>query len=447
MGDSIADSHQWSFMSTAHSPTQSPSSGRRNKAGSLLWLLLLTALLRGAAGWALAPQLAEDPDSYGLIANNLVTRWSYSTSLPDQTPVPTAYRPPIYPWALACSSMLLGKTVSPLIVGSLHLALGIATVGLTWYLGQCWGLARGATLAAFLTLCDPLLWYQSSQVMTETLATFLVVVGLVTLTRLSDRGNWQAACAAGAALGLASLCRPPLLVWFLLSCGACVALPVPRARKLACLATMALTGVLALAPWIIRNIIQFKRPIVATTHGGYTLHLANNPSFYHHLATAPWGQIWNAQNLPPIANTPVRPGPQNPDPGVELNHDQLHYEAAWTAIGNEPRAFAWSCAVRLGRLWRLAPHQASAAESLPRRVLRWTVGLWYTGLFCLAVRGIWQLKREVWTTAWMWGILLALALTAVHTLYWSNVRMRAPVTPFLCLLAASGATTLRATQK
>jgi hypothetical protein len=433
-------------MSAAYSPTKSPSNGHRNKAGSLLGLLLLTALLRGAAGWALAPQLAEDPDSYRLIANNLVTRGSYSTSLPDQTPVPTAYRPPIYPWALACSAMP-GKTVSPLIVGSLHLILGMATVGLTWYLGQCWGLARGATLAAFLTLCDPLLWYQSSQVMTETLATFLVVVGLVTLTRLSDRGTWQAACAAGVALGLSSLCRPSLLVWFLLSCGACVALPVPRARKLVCLATIALTGVLVLAPWIIRNAIQFKRPIVTTTHGGYTFHLANNASFYDHLETAPWGQIWGAHNLPPIANAPVRPRSRKPYPAVELNQDQLHYEAAWTAIRNKPRAFAWSCAVRLGRLWRLAPHQVSATESLPRRVLRWAVGLWYAGLFCLAVRGLWKLKSEVWKTAWMWGILLALALSAVHTLYWSNVRMRAPVTPFLCLLAASGATTLRATRK
>ena len=433
-------------MSAAHSSTEPLPAGQPNRAVSLLGLLFLTALLRAAAGWALAPQLAEDPDSYLIIANNLVNRGSYSTSLPDQTPVPTAYRPPIYPWALACFGML-GKSVNPLIVGSLHVILGMVTIGLTWYLGQCWGLARGATLAAFLTLCDPLLLYQSGQVMTETMATCLVLVGLVALTRLSHRGDWQSACFAGATLGLSSLCRPSLLVWFLLSCGACMLLPVPRARKLACLATVALTGILVLAPWVIRNTVQFKRPIVTTTHGGYTLHLANNASFYRHLEAAPWGQIWDARNLPNIANTPALPKPSKLDPAGELNRDRLHYEAAWEAIRNKPRAFAWSCVVRLGRLWRLAPHQASTAESLPRRGLRWAVGLWYTGLFCLAVRGLWTLKRKVWKTAWLWGILLALALTAVHSLYWSNVRMRAPVTPFLCLLAATGATTLRTTRK
>ncbi|MEE3370189.1 MAG: glycosyltransferase family 39 protein [Planctomycetota bacterium] len=433
-------------MSPAHSPTKTPPSTRRNKAGSLLLLLFLTALLRGAGGWALAPQLAADPDSYRLIAHNLVNRGSFSTSPPDQAPVPTAYRPPIYPWALACCA-ILGKSVSPVIVGSLHVALGMATVGLTWYLGQCWGLARGAILAAFLTACDPLLWYQSSQVMTETMATFLVMLGLVALTRLSHRGNWQSACFAGVALGLSSLCRPSLLAWFLLSCGACLLLPVPRARKLACLAVVGLTGVLVLAPWIIRNTIQFHRPIVTTTHGGYTLHLANNSSFYRHLETAPWGKVWEAHNLPAIASPPDHPKSRKLDPGDELNRDRLHYKAAWDAIRNQPSTFAWSCAVRWGRLWRLAPHQTSAAESLSRRALRWAVGLWYTGLFCLAVRGLWKLKNVVWKTAWLWGILLTLALTTVHTCYWSNVRMRAPVTPFLCLLAATGTTTLRATRK
>ncbi|MBB76065.1 MAG: hypothetical protein CMJ75_16280 [Planctomycetaceae bacterium] len=433
-------------MSPPLSPTRPPLTTRRNRTRSLLLLLFLTALLRGAGSWALAPQLAADPDSYRLIAQNLVNRGSYSTSLPDQTPVPTAYRPPIFPWALACCAILT-KSVSPIIVGSLHVALGMATVGLTWYLGQRWGLARGATLAAFLTVCDPLLCYQSSQVMTETTATFLVMLGLVALTRLSHRGNWQSACFAGVTLGLSSLCRPSLLAWFLLSCGACLVLPFPRARKLACLAVVALTGVLVLAPWIIRNTIQFHRPIVTTTHGGYTLHLANNSSFYRHLETAPWGKVWQAQNLPPIASPPDRPKTRKLDPGRELHRDRLHYEAAWEAIGNQPSTFFWSCAVRCGRLWRLAPHRTSAAESISRQSLRWAVGLWYTGLFCLAVRGLWKLKNAAWKTAWLWGILLAVVLTAVHTFYWSNVRMRAPVTPFLCLLAATGATTLRTTQK
>ena len=42
------------------------------------------------------------------------------------------------------------------------------------------------------------------------------------------------------------------------------------------------------------------------------------------------------------------------------------------------------------------------------------------------------------TTTIIWGLLLCFTFTAVHALYWSNMRMRAPLMPFICLMAASG---------
>jgi hypothetical protein len=39
----------------------------------------------------------------------------------------------------------------------------------------------------------------------------------------------------------------------------------------------------------------------------------------------------------------------------------------------------------------------------------------------------------------MWGILLALVFTAVHTFYWTNIRMRAPLMPAVAIAAAAGA--------
>ncbi len=37
---------------------------------------------------------------------------------------------------------------------------------------------------------------------------------------------------------------------------------------------------LTISPWAIRNWQVFGRPIITTTHGGYTLWLANNPAYY-----------------------------------------------------------------------------------------------------------------------------------------------------------------------
>jgi hypothetical protein len=38
----------------------------------------------------------------------------------------------------------------------------------------------------------------------------------------------------------------------------------------------------------------------------------------------------------------------------------------------------------------------------------------------------------------LYVVALAIVLTVVHTFYWSNLRMRVPIVPALCVLAAIG---------
>jgi hypothetical protein len=37
----------------------------------------------------------------------------------------------------------------------------------------------------------------------------------------------------------------------------------------------------------------------------------------------------------------------------------------------------------------------------------------------------------------VWGVLLCVAFTGVHAFYWSNLRMRAPLMPFVAVVAAA----------
>ena len=53
--------------------------------------------------------------------------------------------------------------------------------------------------------------------------------------------------------------------------------------------------------------------------------------------------------------------------------------------------------------------------------------------------GLIHLRKELRTPPWLWGMLLVLTFMAVHTFYWTNIRMRAPLMPFLCLVAAAAA--------
>ena len=110
--------------------------------------------------------------------------------------------------------------VTPNAVAVIHVLTGMLTVVVVWVLsGQAWGRGRLGFLAALLVAVDPILLHQSAEVMTETLATLLCVLGLLALTQWSHRQTLWAGAIAGAVLGLAILCRPTFLIWAAL-CGA-----------------------------------------------------------------------------------------------------------------------------------------------------------------------------------------------------------------------------------
>lgn len=422
----------------------STTSNRRQERNwpSLVALLLFALAVRAGVLVAMPGGLDRDPDGYRRIAENVLRSGVYSFDLPrssyaqDETLSPTAYRPPLYP--LLLTKFDVEQRISPLRVGLLHLFLGVATVWLTWHVARLWKLGHWSLVAGALVACDPILLNQSTQVMTETLATFLAVLALFSLTRLNHAPTpWNAALAGGA-IGLAVLCRPTFLPWLVL---AALATPFLRASvglRLANLAAFAIAAAAVLAPWTIRNYQVFGRPIVTTTHGGYTLALGNNSSFYDYLREGKWGTVWNSTGLEP--ELLITWSGFSPSQEPELDYDELAYRVANESIREQPFMFAYACLYRVGQLWSPLPHDVEGESPSPtRQLLRFPVAVWYVVVFVLAIGGACSLRRQLIRAPWVWGILLSLAFTVVHTLYWSNLRMRAPLMPFICLLAAIGA--------
>ncbi len=201
-----------------------------------------------------------------------------------------------------------------------------------------------------------------------------------------------------------------------------------------------------LRAWTIRNQIQFGKPIVTTTHGGYTLLLANNPEFYEWLRSGAWGSVWRSDRFD--ADWSRR------RPRDEVQADRMAYDEAWQTIGHQPGTFAYACLVRLGRFWSPLPHQLTADESVMRRLARWAVAAWYAIKFFFAAIGaawcFWRSGKDDEcrrmddsllsqpSATWLWGLLLILCLSAVHTVYWTDMRMRAPAMPVVALAAAAG---------
>jgi hypothetical protein len=473
----------------------------------LAGLLVFTLIVRGGVLWAMRDNLRQDPDAYREIAENLLRHGEFALGKDDpanvQPPRPTAYRPPLYPVVLSNLPSAGGRQISRAKVAALHLLLGVATAWLTWLTarrllcrvepasaaragppesgaGGGPALAKASLshptiaplLAGVLVVCDPILLNQQTLVMTETLAAFLAMLSLWCLARFDANRSWFNAALAGGAIGLAILCRPTFLPWL----GLVVMVLIFVRRKnskfriqnsqssllgdfgwrLGNLAGLVIVAAGVLSPWAIRNYRVFGKPIVTTTHGGYTLLLGNNQWFIDWIVTDREGLPWTppAYDRHLLNRVDIRARSSGSPSGAsfsvaeELAMDKLNYERAYHMIHRHPWGFSRACIYRVRQLWSPLPHRLTADESLARRSLRYVTAAWYCGVYLLAAVGIWGLVRQrgtpqrafptaLFQPPWVWGVLLCLAFTAVHTFYWTNLRMRAPLMPFVALLAAA----------
>ena len=452
-----------------------PSSSR----WALLLVLLTAAVVRGGVLWVMRDNLSEDRDAYREIAWNLAVHRTYGLDTGLERPRPTAYRPPLYPvllTKLAEESREVTPDVWPIRVAVLHWLLGMGTVWLTWIVAGM--LCRETpprtarewrpTLAALFVACDPILLYWSTYVMTETLAAFLAILALCTLARFHfDRRPLNAAFA-GCVLGLAVLCRPTFLPWaglcgigmlFLQASGGRQPPDTSRiwqyVRRAGNLAALGLSAAIVVSAWGYRNYQQFGKPIITTTHGGYTLYLGNNEEFYAYVGQGAFNRPWLSEGfdsrwegdklLNRIAIDRAGRGPfklLSTDfalPIDELSDDALAYNRARGCMRREPVRLVEACLFRLAQLWSPLPNKLTADESWQRAMLRYLTAGWYLGIYAAALAGVWRLGGKLLRSPWIWGVLLCLVFTGVHTFYWSNLRMRAPLMPFVAILAGVGA--------
>jgi hypothetical protein len=386
------------------------------------WLLAVVVLGFGARLATAAPWLGrlDDPDNYLRLAGALAAGRGFVWD-----GRPTAYRPPLYPMVLAPLVAAFGGGARlGWAIGGLHAVLGAATVWLTALTARRWGLAPGPTLAAAIVVAfDPVLVSQSRMVMTETLAAFLLAASLAVLALDGLRG----AALGGLVLGLAALCRPSTLpAAALLAAAAMLTGPGSRASRVYRGAIVGLTTLAVLAPWALRNARVLGEPVWTTTHGGYTLALANNPTYYAEVLDGPPGAVWSGANQKRWFDAvgPTVAGLSEPAADRRLR------DSALALVRQRPRDFARATAARLSRFWNVVPAGAVYPGWVRALVALWTVPLWIGLIAGLA-------RLHTWTWPRITAPLWLLALTAVHAVYWTDMRMRAPLVPAIALIVVS----------
>ncbi len=434
-----------------------------------------------------AGELNSDPDAY--VAHAATWRQTGGYNVPG-TDTPTAFRPPFYP-ALLVALQLTGMKVR-VAIGLINVVAGALMIIATWWLARMIGLrGRWPGVAAAVVALDPLLLRYTVLPMTEVLAAALVSFAVLQVLKarlfvtlpVGEDGRLnspsKSAIVAGVCFGLGGLCRPVILV-------TCAVLTLVQAamlcwqalrrdrsleqslekRRLAALmgrvvVLPALVAGLILLPWIIRNAVQFNAFVPATSHGGYTLLLGNNDEFYDEVVLAEGNPAWSGESLNRWQQQLQAQLSRDETLIGELAVYRWMYDRAIGTIQDRPGDFVRACVLRWRRFWALSPAVDAESETSGRLVFPVTV--WYailwTGLAGSGLLGVQhcqilkcfrraggvrnegndsspQVIRDVTNLQLLW--LAVLSVLILHTFYWTNARMRAPVMGLLCVLAAIG---------
>lgn len=429
------------------SSAKTPTTMRMSYA--LTALLMLGIVIRLSAGWFRPLDLILDSDGYLAHAEMLKDGEGFAG---PSTHRPTAFRPPAYPIALAGLRWLgMSPQVSVMLI---HQLSSIAIILCVWRLCQQLELTGLASLlATAITAFDPLLVRYSILPMTEVPAAAMLIAAIVALKAAEQPHQTSAGTVnsfrilAGVLFGLGSLVRPVLLVscallvfWRLLLKGKSSS-PVRHGVTVTILPMVA--AVVAISPWIVRNAVQFGKIIPATTHGGYTLALGNNPDFYRDVIEGGTGFPWPGPQLDAWQQRMIAEAAAQGVPAdSETAQDAWYYQQAFTSIKAEPANFLRSCLLRLRRFCAITP---GTDDGLPR-FLTTSIAIWYGLIGIGIVATIWNrafgyLRRTSHNAvsgslADYWLVIVSFMI--LHAVYWTDARMRAPVMPLVAIVSVVG---------
>lgn len=190
---------------------------------------------------------------------------------------PTALHPPLFPLVLAIPSALgLDSYNAHRVVVCL---IGTGTIVGVGLLARHVAGDRAGLLAAALAALSPVLVSADSAVMSETLLGLLVVLCALCAYRLRERPTAARAALLGALIGLAALTRGEALLLVLLL------LPWQQPKSAA---LVVLACAVVLAPWTIRNLSDFNKPVLLSTNEGGLIAGANCPSTYRGRDIGSW---------------------------------------------------------------------------------------------------------------------------------------------------------------
>ena len=356
--------------------------------------------------------VSSDAQAYHSLAVNLLSRHEFVTTIdpPHSTAVPYAIRPPLTPFLLAAAYRVAGQ--SPRVTQGTMALVGAAGCALAAVLAaELFGMSVGI-MAGLLAAADPFLVFLASMPLTENLAVLLYAWLAILLVRLDASSRLSGAIGAGAVFGVGVLNKPPLLgalplliAWLL------VTGRHDARRTLALAAVLVVAAAVTVSPWTLRNYARFGAVVPITVQSGAVMHQANGFHADYAIDRLEHGATgwYNAASAPPSLGE-MRP----------VESDRRQGRAAVEFIRTHPRKFAEQALRKMRIFW----------GAYPSSIHRISWGL----IAALSLAGVYMTRRS-------WRRLMPLYILIVQTatipvLFTSMPRFRAPVEPFLLILAA-----------
>ncbi|MEY2565775.1 MAG: hypothetical protein QOE35_304 [Actinomycetota bacterium] len=395
-----------------------------------VWLLLGLALAVRVVV-ALADRnirLVDDPADYHRLAVSLAHHHSFGPSVLAAGGGPTAFRPPLYPLFLGAVYAVAGVSVGAALVA--QAVLGVVVVALVGILGwQLWGRRAGLVALGLAAVYPPLILVGGS-LLSESVALPLElgVLAAVLEARRTGRHVTRWAAVAGVLLGLAVLARPTngvlavplaLLLW---------GRPLLARRTLAPLAAAAGLAVVVVVPWTIRNTEAFDRVVLVSTSNSFVVGGVYNRTADHDSRhPALWRPPTAVPGLAPLFHDPTLDEAELAKRVDDAGRRYIRAHPGYLA-----RSVFWNGA----RLFDLTGPDQALDAARPLGYGRTAADVWLAGyalgavlaVIGVAVGALRGTPRAFWLTA-----LLFVAVT-IPTL--GTSRYRAPVEPFILLLAA-----------
>jgi 4-amino-4-deoxy-L-arabinose transferase-like glycosyltransferase len=239
--------------------------------GSAIWIILLGLFLRVL--WAIAVPVDPVSDSYAYdtFARNLATGQGYGWKNNE----PTAYWPVGTSAVYAIFYWILGHTYWPIVV--FNLLLAVISIGGCIYLAELWFNRQIAIVTGLLLALWPSQIQFTTVLASELLFNALIVVALALWfsenLSLRSRVIW-----VGIVLAAASYVRPIALLMPILF----LLWRYIKTQELfkTVTATLVMLVLMAglIAPWSIRNTLEFGQFVTISTNGGANLWMGNNPA-------------------------------------------------------------------------------------------------------------------------------------------------------------------------